>query len=347
MATATLTAEELAEYDAESVRLINEQAAIADEAEAEHGVHKERAASAKKRAESETERLRALIRERSEGRGKPPAPTLLDVAKLAKWRAIEVHDLSIPLDLADTLKANGLHTAGEVYEQFSAFPADGPAPLGMPLADVAAIREAVQEVIDRETAVVAADPEPDAAPAIPEGLWREYPIERWDRFGITQKDIDKLAAGEVKRETGRRPIRTVGDLSEFTTPTASGYSRGYADVKGIGPGGADRISEAEMRFWAWWKNGGDAEFARERGLIREPIAGTDGGVPETGGPDRAGAGDADDGDSPADGTELYIPDPNDLAETVVGELQDQLEAAGIKAPADDGKRIIEDNCKGW
>lgn len=35
------------------------------------------------------------------------------------------------------------------------------------------------------------------------------------------------------------------------------------DIKGIGDGGCERIGEAELQFWGWWKAGGEAEFAAE------------------------------------------------------------------------------------
>ncbi len=96
--------------------------------------------------------------------------------------------------------------------------------------------------------------------------------------------MQKLEAGEVKRETGRRPIITVGDLSRFSEPTAGGYSRGYADIKGIGEAGATRISDAETSFWKWWQGGGEAEFATEKGASNgnASVAGTDGSMPAVG-----------------------------------------------------------------
>jgi hypothetical protein len=308
-----LTPEQLAEYDAESVRLINEQLTILDEILTGYESLKAEAATAKKRSEAEQDKLNAMIRERRKGRGKGPEKTLLDFAKPAKWRQQWTDSLDIPLDLSSKLMDSGLATAGEVYDQFATIdPAADGTPLGLPLADVAAIREACQRLIDHESAAA----EAAVTDAVPDHLWRDYPIAEWVRFGITPKDVEKLAAGEVKRETGRSPINTVGDLSNFTQPTASGYTRGYADIKGLGPAGADRISEAETKFWAWWGGGGAVEFAKERGLIgngdaTEPGPGS--GNPET----PASAAEQDDDATDPDGTDLYenaIDGPRDSEE---------------------------------
>jgi len=114
------------------------------------------------------------------------------------------------------------------------------------------------------------------AAVVPEDLWRAYPIERWARYGISAKDVERLAAGEVKKAGERFPITTVGDLSNFSKPSPSGWVNGYADIKGIGAAGADRISDAEAQFWSWWGGGGDVEYARERGLTHG-AAGVSGG----------------------------------------------------------------------
>lgn len=70
---------ELSRYDAESVVLINEQAGVVDEAERAHEELKKQASEAKKELEAEELKLRALIKERRENRGKPRQATLLDL----------------------------------------------------------------------------------------------------------------------------------------------------------------------------------------------------------------------------------------------------------------------------
>jgi hypothetical protein len=285
------TAEELAEYDRETIRLVNTQERLCQAADAEHEDLKSAAALAKKRAEAEADRLRAMIRERQEKRGKQPERSLLDLVPPAKWRGLDVE--TIPFSamsprIWDKLPKGPL-TLGDLSDMLGSFdPAAGP-PFGLDMGEVFIIKSQISEIIDAEAEEAeAAQP----AAADPE-LWRQFPIERWTRFGITAKDVEKLAAGEVKRETGRTPVNTVGDLSDFTKPSASGYSRGYADFKGLGKAGADRLSAAEELFWQWWRGGGEVEFAQERGLIRgdatEPGPGS-GGTP---------AGDNSTGEAPA------------------------------------------------
>lgn len=292
------TPEQLADYDAETVKLILAAERLVGAAEAEWEGLKSAASTAKKQAEARTFELRQLIREREQNRGKRPEPTLFDnmPTEPPKWREVKIDDLDIPDGIKAHLSFETVKTAGELFDEVTSFnPSDG-APFGLPLGDVCIIREKLAEMADRE-----AGANPAAAPNIPADLWREYPLERWTRFGLTAKDVEKMAGGEVKRESGRRPLATVGDLSDFSAPTSSGYSRKYADIKGIGTAGADRISDGEMQFWAWWKGGGEEEFAREKGYGNAALAGTGSGV------DAAPAGSTDEDGEPADrdATDLY------------------------------------------
>lgn len=286
------------DYDAETVQLILVAERRACEAEAEWEECKREASEAKKLMESRVAEVRGLIRDREAARGVRNDPTLLDMVVAEQrpaWRDVPIDKLKIDKGIKAQLSFDVVKTAGELYDEITSFnPADG-TPFGLALGDVAEIRMVIQQLIDAETMPPALTGHPD--------LWREYPIERWEQFGVTPKDIEKLAAGEVKRESGRTPVVTVGDLSNFSTPTASGYTRGYADMKGIGAAGADRISAAEMAFWNWWGNGGDTEFARERGLTNgnAPIAGT--GISAT--PAPAGTTDEDDAATDPDATDLY------------------------------------------
>jgi hypothetical protein len=287
--SAPLTPEETAEYDAETVRLVELAEAEAMELDGDADQMKAKYTSAKKLAENATDELRKLIRERKEGRGKRPDLSLIDMLPApSKWRDRPVAYLKDRLDPAVyAVVVAASSTLGELFHQVSAFdPAQG-APYGLGLNAAADVRAAIQAVIDDEAAGIEADalaaaPQPEPPP--PE-LWRDYPLDRWTRFGVTAKDVEKMAAGEVKRETGRRPLLTVGDLSEFSQPTAGGYSRTYQDIKGIGEAGADRISEAETRFWGWWRDGGATEFAAERGMNASQ--------PEDGGGDGQAGGGGD------------------------------------------------------
>jgi hypothetical protein len=288
-----MTTDELAEYDAETVRIVDAAEQRIAEAEANASRLAGEARSAKKFAKEEAAELRRLVRERADNRGKQPAPTLLTGVKghhtpAGSWREIKIDSLPIGDGIKAHLSFEDVKTAGELHDAITSFAADDGTPFGLPAGDVAEVRMKIAELADYESQMTAAPPDLT-------DLWREYPISRWTRFGMTAKDVEKLAEGNVKRESGRTPVETVGDLSNFSTPTAGGYSRKYADVKGIGAAGADRISDAETRFWGWWRDGGEEEYARERGLIRGDAsdAGTVGFNPIEFGSGEA-AGDLDD-----------------------------------------------------
>ncbi|AMV23444.1 hypothetical protein VT84_03475 [Gemmata sp. SH-PL17] len=261
---------DFSEYDADTVKLVMEAEREVGTCEREWNTLKADAAEAKKILDARISDLRKLIRDREEMRGKRPEVTLLDfIPAPEKWRELPVDSLNVDKGILAHLSFEQIPNLGVLWDEITSFNSADGAPYGLALGDVATIRMAIADLQDAEKG---AKPQVD----VTESLWREYPIVRWNRFGISAKDIEKLEAGGVKRESQPMPIRTVGDLSNFSTPTANGYSRKYADIKGIGEAGADRISEAEMRFWSWWNAGGDKEFARERGLIRgdETTAGT-------------------------------------------------------------------------
>jgi hypothetical protein len=300
----SMTQAELAEYDAETVRLVMEAERRAKDAECEHEDTKAEVAHCKKRYKLAVDALRALIRDREEQRGKRPEATLLDqIPQPSKWRSVDVQELETTNYMRAFLASNGVYNLGDLHTQITTFdPAQG-APFGLSLDTVFDLKTAIQKVIDAESEEMAATPAPAQATS---ELWREYPIARWSVHGLTAKDIEKLEAGEVKRETGRRPIVTVGDLSEFSKPTATGYSRNYGDIKGIGPAGAGRLAEAETHFWAWWNKGGQEEFARERGLTNgaAPASGTGSeGITVVARP----ADEDDDNTDDPDATDLHTP----------------------------------------
>lgn len=108
--------------------------------------------------------------------------------------------------------------------------------------------------------------QPDAPHA---DLWRQFPLERWTIFGATASDIKKLKEGKIKGTSKAHPILTVGDLSDFCQPWATDPSRnyGFADIVGLGTAGAERISDAQIRFFNEWNTKGLAgEYARELGV---------------------------------------------------------------------------------
>lgn len=257
------------DYDTETVRLVMECEREVGEAEHLWRLCKESAADAKKDMDGRTVALRKLIRDREEARGKRPEPTLLDMIDApAKWREQPVDSLKVDAGILNHLSFEGIANLGQLWDEITSFDPSQGTPYGLALADVATVRMAIADMNDAER--------PKPAAVVPEDLWRAYPIDRWTRYGVSEKDVERLAAGEVKKTGERYPIATVGDLSNFSKPTGSGWTMGYADIKGIGPGGADRISDAEAQFWAAWANGLDVEFARERGLT-DGAAGVSGG----------------------------------------------------------------------
>ena len=263
ISAAPLTAEELAAYDAETQALVSQAAEAARLAELNYGQCKAEASDAKKRSDEKHSALVDLIRHRSENRGKrpkPPEPTLLDV--LPKWKSLPRPTREISPDLAERIAKHAsalggldeiINSDGEPWE------ASDSEHFGLTLDEVADLRAKLKAVIEKDV----------AAPAPESDLYKQYPIDRWERFGLTKKDIEKLHACETKGTASGFPIRTMGDLQRFITPNAAspGYVQSLKDIKGIGDAGCDRIEEAQMQFWGWWRSGGEAEFAAEMAEI--------------------------------------------------------------------------------
>lgn len=103
-------------------------------------------------------------------------------------------------------------------------------------------------------------------------LWREYPMERMTRFGMTETDIQKLADGQRKGGFDPFPLRTMGQMADYSANAhgTPGHENRIADFKGVGPGAGCRIEDAGVKFWAWWNAGGMQEYATERGLMDGP-----------------------------------------------------------------------------
>ena len=207
-----MSLEELEEYDHETVKLVTDAERLCQAADAEYEDLNATAKAAKKSAEAKAFDLRQLIREREHNRGKRPEATLLDVIAPSKWRERPVADLAGTLDTRTMHALHGVENLGELYQQVHEFDPTQGCPYGLTLPQVVEIRQQLEIILNAE--VDQAD-NPDPPATIPPELWREYPIARWEQFGMTAKDVEKLAAGEVKRETGRRPIVTVGDLSQL------------------------------------------------------------------------------------------------------------------------------------
>ncbi len=103
------------------------------------------------------------------------------------------------------------------------------------------------------------DTKPTGNPAL-DNLWRDYPLERWKQYDLPAGVIAALAEANVG---------TVGQLSDYTKPNANGFAQQLVDVKGIGKAKVDKISEAEVLFWADWAKKLQAEFAREKGIVTD------------------------------------------------------------------------------
>ncbi len=276
---APFTPEELAAYDAETCGLTREAETAAAAAESRYLDSKERAAADKKTYEVKVLFLRKLICDRAENRGKrpkPETPTLLDV--LPKWRDLTLMELRImrPKDctcegenvpcetcnaegvseIGQALEDQGIDTLGELSDRMGPAYSDETPSLGLTREQHDSIREQIHAIIDAEF----------KQPAAESDLYKQFPIKRWTKFGLTKKDVEKLHACETKGTASGFPIITMGDLQRFVTPNSAspGYVQSLKDIKGIGDAGCDRIEEAQTNFWGWWRAGGEAEFAAEQ-----------------------------------------------------------------------------------
>jgi hypothetical protein len=263
------TAEMLALYDAETVRLITELEQIVAEKLGTYKTLQKQSKDAKDVWEEETLALHAMIRSRAENRGRKPTPTLFDgigqepAIEADGWRALPLSAAHLTVAQIQACETEEVETLGDLSEWLQD---DGDRDMKDEL-------EAAIKRWDRARQ----RPEPvQAAPDVLEELWREFPIAGWKEYGLSDTDVKKLAEGHVKRDNSTFPIRTVGDLNRFVTPNPEmpDFVRGYGDIKGIGQAGVDRISEAETKFWASWQNGLKERFAEERGLVtKEPDSG--------------------------------------------------------------------------
>ena len=290
-----LSPEALALYDAETVRLITEQEQIVAEKLLHHKDLQKRAKDAKDIWEEETLALHAMIRSRAENRGRKPQATLFDAlnhqAEAAieadGWRALPLSSAHLTVAQIQACEAQEIETLGDLSEWLQD---DGDRDMKDELEAAIKRWEKQQQ---QAAQVVESKALPATADALEE-LWREFPLDRWTEFGLTDADVRKLAEGTVKRDNSTFPLRTVGDLNRFTTPPDGlpTFNRGYGDIKGIGAAGVDRISEAETRFWAAWNAGLKERFAQERGLTVE--ATSDGNATAAGpGSEVPGDGDAE------------------------------------------------------
>ncbi len=85
--------------------------------------------------------------------------------------------------------------------------------------------------------------------------WRTVPIQALVKYGLKDKDVEKLLAGELKGG-GSKPITDLGELVDFATPYPGNpsFARTIADLKGLGQAAVDRLAEANDKFWAAWSH---------------------------------------------------------------------------------------------
>jgi hypothetical protein len=106
---------------------------------------------------------------------------------------------------------------------------------------------------------------PVATPSELDDLWKSFPLDRCETFGMTPRDIGILASGERKGGYAAYPVRTVGEMAEYTAGDGA-HPRHVGDFRGLGASGETRIAAALEGFWGWWNKGGMAEYAKEKGL---------------------------------------------------------------------------------
>lgn len=194
--------DDVAAFDAETVRYIGSMTDEITELEQDHLRLKEETKKAKEAHDSAKDKLVGYIKERREQRGKPQQKNLFNVYP------------GIVNPTVATLESNE-----------------------------------------------AADPL--------ELLYRQFPLERFTEWGCRPGDIQRLQDGVLKNGGNNRPLMTVGDLADYSAGVGmpAGWEARLSDFRGIGPGSAQRVLDAEQGFWAWWNNrGGKEAFAAERGL---------------------------------------------------------------------------------
>lgn len=68
----------------------------------------------------------------------------------------------------------------------------------------------------------------------------------WRTYSVVDLGLGNLITSKLT-DSG---INTLGELSDFTAPNASGYCKRYTDITGIGEGGSEKITEAFDLFWS-------------------------------------------------------------------------------------------------
>lgn len=108
-----------------------------------------------------------------------------------------------------------------------------------------------------------------ALPATPtDDTWKAIPLtELAEKDGFPAYLIEKLANAARKDDRPCPPITTLGELTGFTEPEASGYTKKLSDLVGIGAGAVDKITDATIKFWERWAA---EEAGRQASATTEP-----------------------------------------------------------------------------
>lgn len=256
--------EGIALHDQETARLVWDKSQEVQKYQEAFDAANEATKSRKQRYEASVDELRTLIAERHRGRGVRPQKTLFDGAKDAiapepstVWRDTEIADV--------VGMTPGLRTAVENHKSIETL-----GDLSDRLEEEDPIWMTPKQLEEARTIIAEKIAEANRPTNALDDLYLEYPLTftRWERFGLTAKDVEKLNGGETK-SFGACPISAFGDIQRFVTPNPANpsFTRTLKDFKGFGDAGYDRYQEAETKFWAWWGQGGKEEFAREKGLI--------------------------------------------------------------------------------
>jgi hypothetical protein len=144
-----------------------------------------------------------------------------------------------------------------------------------------------QELFDRTAGHAAAEAdlrEPGEVPAPTDDSWKALPLTE-----LVEHDDLPATVAKLLGEAG---INTLGELTAYTEPKASGWTAKLSDVKGIGPAKVDAIGEATIKFWQRWKPHADATRPEDAGAGQQPGDGDGAGAVDS--------GDGGDGAAPAE-----------------------------------------------
>jgi hypothetical protein len=116
----------------------------------------------------------------------------------------------------------------------------------------------ISEVVEQTDASTA--PADDEA-ADDDGLWKTVPIACLVKYGLTEKDVKLMVAGELKAG-GSQPVTTLGELQLFGQPYPGNpsYTRTIQDLKGCGEMAVTRLADANLKFWSAWNHHLHAEM---------------------------------------------------------------------------------------